>query len=264
MDMLEHKPRRRLLLRLERSLDSHAMPSSCSASYTVSEERMCFYDDDEVQEQNTRVSWQTVLIKHRPPPHRLLPQGRIVPSLPTQFYLDSPVRIHEDDLRSFINLCGAVWTKVLNADSRHDLGHGNLVRHPPTIYVFYVRDYQRTVTILITFGQCERKRLAEDGQTSAVAPVWATVRTIWMMQWQRDKDNISRSDVGHVCLEDHVQNWPNSQKIFNLDGEGQSQTLGDATLSFTPCPINPRRTLVLHPSFRSVYARERTATSAHR
>ncbi|RDX47102.1 hypothetical protein OH76DRAFT_794492 [Lentinus brumalis] len=59
------------------------------------------------------------------------------------------------------------------------------------------------------------------------------------------------ADPLHDCSRDHVLRWPGLRKRFELHVRDACLPVV-VTLSFTRCPLNPERTLVLDASYHRV------------
>ncbi|RDX43427.1 HET-domain-containing protein [Lentinus brumalis] len=58
--------------------------------------------------------------------------------------------------------------------------------------------------------------------------------------------------VGHRCPGDHVATWPDLRKMFVCEEPNEPGWWEAFTLAFTPCPMNPNDTLVLHAWHRAI------------
>ena len=276
-DALVHHdvPETHFLLCLEKDPVDYARPSSCSASYIVSNERILYNwprrtftsnacSDD--RETTLHARWETVLIRHRPPLNRLPGQladtrTPFIPPIPIQSSLIAPVRFDEARIRSFMGQfrsCSRV--KVLNSaiDQASDL---------PTTYAFFCDLVPlEWFTVIVRAGRCCREVPSEPGpQLEDDYPsIWATISGI---AWGLGDPNMSESemeakvvslstDSSHCCREDHVSQWPMYQKTFYMTIRHRlhwalSPTVRwhAVTLSFSPCPINPGGTLILRASY---------------
>ncbi|RDX40462.1 HET-domain-containing protein [Lentinus brumalis] len=238
---------RRVFLHLEPDPDSEAI-SSRRTSYRVGEPRQTgdfFLTGDEayfVRPPDGPPSWKEVLIKHRPRLHRApgqLPGSttfRFTPAIPMQLTFDAPVRFPEARIRQFLIQshsnrfeirgagCFSLWTAGPNL---------------PTAYSFLRHVDGRC--IIIKVGQCPRVWEWPPRKQRRLQAVWATVTVTDYLNspWGIDVPL-------HDCSQDHVLQWPDLRKRFEVPYE--RETL-EVTLSFTPCPLNPKRTLILRASF---------------
>ncbi|RDX40881.1 hypothetical protein OH76DRAFT_280953 [Lentinus brumalis] len=181
-------------------------------------------------------SWKEVFIRHRPPLHRApgeLPASTMfefTPAIPMQLSFDAPVRFPEARIRQF----------MIQSNSRNFKIHGAGLDSPwradssvPTAYVFL-----GALRTTIVVGQCQQEGpLGEQRQPKAL---WATCTVSANRLWFEGKiGKLTR----HDCSEDHVLQWPDLRKTF-----GSATMPMMVTLSFTPCPLNPERTLILEAS----------------
>ncbi|KAI0708166.1 heterokaryon incompatibility protein-domain-containing protein [Cerioporus squamosus] len=196
-------------------------------------------------------SWQEVLIRHRPPSHRLpgqLSDTRtfFIPPMPMQLVLDSPFRFDNAHIRKFMHEFGADCVHVLGAESQSSqLADSNLL----TSYVF---ERSSSQFIVIQVGQCQRDWVPGDLPRPAPGPIWAKVRGVATMTASpRAKEEAMKfaRDPSHNCLEDHVSRWPTLRKRFHLNVPWFLLcTMSPVILTFTACPISPERTLLLDAS----------------
>ncbi len=193
-----------------------------------------------------RASWQEVLIRHQPRPHRL--PGEVtdsdryfIPATPEQLLFDAPFRFDEARVRRFMVEAGVEHVDIRNANVRPSrMADSSL----PTAYHFG----DLPLTLVIMVGQCRQEWLPRD--LSLPAPIWAQVST--RASWSGRVDEAIMKlldDPLHDCVEDHVSLWPAQQKTFVLDGSVWYGRAGVVTLSFASCPLNPGRTLVMDASF---------------
>ena len=262
----------RFLLCLEKDPDSQVWPGSPRRpSYIVCYSRVLQIIDPPqrvdkyvFEGRTVHASWQTVLIRHRLPPPRLPGQllqlahshssAPWIPPMPLQFSLGAPFRFDEAHIRKFLQQSRAGWVEVRNAGfPEHPTGAGKPSHHPnPTTYTF-IRQTLYKRAIVIRVGECPWER--KSSSPSRPAPLWATVSSITVTMSVRRGSSGSMNaqlaglsrDARHCCLEDHVLHWPDSRKQFDLDIPYPESAA--VTLSFTRCPINPARTLVLDASF---------------
>ncbi len=247
---------RRVFLHLELDPDSQAS-SFHSLSYQVGNPRLTgiypgtkYFD---VRPPDGPASWKEVLIRHRPPPRRApgqLPDSAMsdfTPAIPMQLTFDAPVRFPEARIRK------------LRTDSKFDRfeihgagvnSHWTADSNLPTAYTFmrYGCGY-----FVIRVGQCQQERRLR-GEQHRFNAIWATVTDSSGTGGQTEISKFS-TDAGHDCSQDHVSQWPESRKTFELPFAGINLfVLSDAvTLSFTRCPLNPERTLILDASYHLRY-----------
>ncbi len=254
---------RRVFLHLELDPDSQASASH-RLSYQVGYLRLTgirpntkYFD---VRPPNGPPSWKEVLLRHRPPPLGApgeLPNSstfKFIPAMPMQLTFDAPFRFPEARIRKLLT---DSWSE------RFDI-HGAGVHFPwradsnlSTAYVFVRHDG----SFVIRVGQCQQERRLP-GEQHRFNAIWATVTTgphhiaKDTVEWQTETSKFS-TDTGHDCSQDHVSQWPDLRKMFELD-------LGfiptpKVTLYFAPCPLNPMRTLILDASFYLPYILARGA-----
>ncbi|RPD58014.1 HET-domain-containing protein [Lentinus tigrinus ALCF2SS1-7] len=276
----------RYLLCLEKDLDSDAArPSSCSASYIVCDLRLYDYtpprrpgrttsDRYELHGQTVYASWQTVLIRHQPPsqrlPGQLLLDSRtpFIPVSPVQLRSDASFRFDDAHVRKFFHQFSGGRLDVRNLSAELPVSGPSTLRsrtssHPEqqhplatTAYTFSKNSRSESLAIVIRVGEC-RSSGGGHGRSAPTPSVWATVSGVALSsRFSSDyiDEQISElsNDSRHHCLEDHVSQWRDYEKTFDLDMIQNTRAYHNAaavTLSFTPCPINPRRTLILDASF---------------
>lgn len=199
------------------------------------------------KEAGPRARWQEVLIRHQPPLHRLArrvtaPDRCFIPANPRGLVFNAPFRFDESRMRRFMVEAGITRVEIHNANVRRSpqLTDSNL----PITYHF-------DAALVIMVGQCRQDWLPRD--QSRPAPIWVQVsmRSLWRGVVD---EAIMRllDDPLHDCLEDHISLWPNLRKTFALDTRARDseRLAGAVTLSFSPCPLNPGRTLVMDASFQ--------------
>ncbi|RDX40888.1 hypothetical protein OH76DRAFT_281039 [Lentinus brumalis] len=253
---------RRVFLHLELDPDGSQASSFHRLSYQVGDPRLTGIDADGkyfgVRPPDEPQSWKEVLVKHRPPLRRApgqLPDSvmsEFTPAIPMQLTFDAPVRFPEARIRKLLTdssfdrfeIHGAGVNSLWTADS-------NL----PTAYVFvrYGHGY-----FVIRVGQCQQERRLR-GEQHRFNAIWATLTSSAQrvandtVEWEMEISKFS-TNTGHDCSQDHVSQWPESRKTFEL--QFNEQRLGDepdVTLSFTRCPLNPERTLILDASYNDLY-----------
>ncbi len=230
----------RVFLHLELDLDSQAS-SAHRLSYQIGYPRLTGIagsrDYFDVRPPDGPPSWKEVLIRHRPllcrSPRGQLPDSmwRFIRAIPMQLTFDAPVRFPETCIKQFLmqsmgysfDICGAGIYTQWRADSS-----------VPTAYIFQVM----FATIIIKVGQCQQT--GSLGEQHRLQSIWATVSAEYLLS--NDLDPI------HDCSQDHVLQWPDLQKTFKLKSHCVMRRV---TLSFTRCPLNPERTLILKASCRS-------------
>ena len=200
--------------------------------------------------------WREIYIAHRPPPD-------IAASVPlhtlTGSSVDSPFRFTRQGLSSLFQPEGRKPEWELEATNNYNLSKhrgGNLSR--PIVLVFKQRQYALDVTdrIVVLLGICA----GPDGQdstsgSSTSSPSWcgqhwATVR------FYHVGEQPPLELPGHACSTDHIGGWDGLARTFK-----ETQALLDRhslTLSFMPCPINRRATLVVNMSYKGEWKRSRT------
>ncbi|RDX47125.1 HET-domain-containing protein [Lentinus brumalis] len=231
-------------------------------SYRVGDPRLTGIDADGkyfgVRPPDEPQSWKEVLVKHRPPLRRApgqLPDSvmsEFTPAIPIQLTFDAPVRFPEARIRKLLTdssferfeIHGAGVNSLWTADS-------NL----PTAYVFvrYGHGY-----FVIRVGQCQQERRLR-GEQHRFDAIWATLTYSAQhvakdtVEWETEISKFS-TDTGHDCSQDHVSQWPKSRNTFRLQFSEHCLDESDAvTLSFTRCPLNPERTLILDASYHRLY-----------
>lgn len=259
--------RRGFLLCLEKHLDAHAKPSSCHASYIICDsERISYYHrqphmmaDEYIMAdgQITRSSWQTILIRHRPPPFPVPGQladsrAPFIPAIPIQFQLDALLRLNEASFQNFMRQCWSDRMEVRNATSLYP---SKEVSHLPTTYVFHCTATVYYSTIIIAFGKCYQGLSLDQPHPLVDVPAWATVRILDETEPHEVEKQVTEHSKSsrHCCGEDHIERWLNLRKTFDF----RMPYIGTASvvLSFTPCTLNPQRTLILDASFHYVWSR---------
>ncbi len=226
----------RLYLALEPDSDNAA--SSCDRlSYHVCQFRLTHYPFDEPP------SWKEVLIRHRPP--LLLAPGELpasftssfIPAISMQLTLDAFVRFPETRIRQFLKQSGSERIQIRGGgfDSPDSTAASNL----PTAYIFTrFCDF-----VVIRVGYCQQGW--SHGEQCRPKGIWAraVISDDQINDAAREvKINKVSTDPLHDCSQDHVLQWPDLQKMFPMNRK-------QVTLSFTPCPLNPERTLVLTASY---------------
>ncbi len=197
-------------------------------------------------------SWKEVLIRHRPPlrrtPGQLPDSGTLsfTPAIPMQLTFDPPVRFPEARIRQFMK----------QSFSSHFEIHGAGLHSPwtadhylSTAYVFWG---QPSYCIIIKVGRCPRKWEPPPRKQCQLQAVWATV----IVKYYPSPPRISGAemvspDTIHDCSQDHVSQWPDLRKTFEVGFGYYSTKTAKVTLSFTRCPINPEGTLILDASVRT-------------
>ena len=209
-----------------------------------------------IDAQPAAATWQDVLIRHRPPPRRLpgeLPDTRssFIPPMPMQLILDAPVRFDEGRIQQFMQESGLELDEVRNAEDPWRVGPGLT-----TVYVF--TDPLMTMELVIKVGQCDW--VLRRGVDPAA--IWATVEVF-------TASGIAYRDQSyHDCLDDHVVAWRESRRCFSFSFQNHWGEVVTAwvELSFEPCPINPKRTLVMTASYQEVerYRPRPSSPSSHK
>ncbi|TFK82485.1 HET-domain-containing protein [Polyporus arcularius HHB13444] len=234
---------RPVFLHLEPDPDSEAS-SSRRTSYRVGEPRLTGSEEyDDACPPDGPPSWKEVIIRHRPPLHRApgqLPVSatfRFTPAIPMQLTLDAPVRFPEARIWQFLiqsesdrfEIRGAGLESPWTAESTH-----------PVAYVFVGLQYT-----IIRIGRCHQD--GPPGEQRRPEAIWATLSIGYVgdndIEGEAEISKVS-ADTLHDCSQDHVLQWPNLRKRFTIPFKKE------VTLSFTPCPLNPERTLVLEASCR--------------
>ncbi len=194
-------------------------------------------------------SWNEVLIRHRPP---LCPQLRYstastftVPAIPMQLTLDAPFRFPDARIRQFLFQSRSTRFEVRGGGGHSPwMADSNL----PTQYVFANYSSSRFI-IVVVVGHCQQER--SPGKQCRPEGIWATVSARYSVGrvWEDLDAEISKllTDTLHDCSQDHVLQWPDLRKRFKVYRHGHSTVA--VTLSFTPCPLNPKGTLVLEASY---------------
>ncbi len=242
---------RRVFLHLERDPDSQTRPLRCP-SYRVGDPRlggMSLNIPSRDASPDGPPSWMEVLIRLRPLGVPDSATSGFIPAIPMHLAFDAPVRFPEAGIRQFMfdALCqafdvrGAGLSLPWMADSKLT-----------TTYIFsrYNGD------ILIRVGQCQ-----QDGPSGEHRRIWATVSGFWGADTEIEAviSKVS-TDSQHDCSKDHILQWPDLRKRFELNHERFEV---DVTLSFTPCPLNPERTLILEASYRHICSHTSRAESQY-
>ena len=204
-----------------------------------------------IDEKIFHASWQDILLRHRPPPRRLVGQplldpSNVLPAIPWQLTLDAPFRFDKAHIEKFMRQSSESRVKVYLPSVARGASDPNV----SATYVFSSRWHHR---LLIQIGRC----VSGEGRhlTSAV---WA--RVIYLLQQKLEEETVELADdPEHDCSYDHVSSWPGLQKTFALDtvtecdDEEHRSWLAQqvVTLSFTPCRLN-RRTLILNATYGKV------------
>ena len=248
----------RLLLCLEDDPDNQARPSSCSASYRMRFPRILRIPPMReggryvIEGLSAYASWKTVLLRHRPPPHRgppLVPThrgDRLLPKLPGLSVGPPPFRFEFALAERFTAQFHGSW---MSLGSHVDSGSSGKHDHPAATYIFGRKDEDRRVfySVVIRVGHCDKS--AQPTSTTAPAPIWATVSDIALplgdqpQSEMQDRVTALADNPRHRCAEDHIAQWHDSHRMFKLHTEYAGSAA--VTLSFKPCSVNPGRTLVL-------------------
>ena len=213
--------------------------------------------------QTVHASWRDVLIRHRLPlPEQFTDADRAVfiPAVPIQLALDAAFRFDEAHIQKFLRESGSIRVEHRNAHFRSPFLEDTSDVDSPTAFIFFPNSHRLMVTdgsehlgypIMIKVGQCHRvsspQQLPSGLQdpSQPVPVLWATVNLSPLTASYQHSDvesRVSWSDPMHDCLSDHVSQWPDLRKWFDLRRAA-------VTLSFTPCPISPMRTLVMDASY---------------
>lgn len=246
----------RVFLHLEHDPDSPAS-SSHRPSYRVSDDRLAvsgglYTEYADICLPDGPPSWKEVLIKHRP--LLLLAPGQLsstntervfIPPNPMQLMFDAPFRFPEAHIKRFLAGSWSSRLEIRGAELHCSWTAGS---NPPTTFIFTLA-HDLISFILIRVGQCQQE--GPSGEQRGHQALWATASAyLWSRtdraEWIR-KAKISEvsTETIHDCSQDHVLQWPDLRKSFDLEHE--YYTL-EVTLSFTPCPLNPERTLILNAS----------------
>ena len=185
--------------------------------------------------------WREIYIAHRPPPD-------IVASIPlhtlTSSSVSSPFRFTKQGSSSLFQHEGRRPGWELETPSNlWQHRRGKLSR--PIVLVFKQRQYALDVTdrIVVLLGLCAGPDGPDSTPGSSISSQsrcgqhWATVR------FYHVGEQPSFELLGHACPADHIGAWDGRARTFK-----DTQALLDRhslTLSFMPCPINPRGTLVV-------------------
>ncbi len=233
------------------------MSSSLCPSYRVAFRRLAGHG--EYADRYVHVSppdgppaWTEVLIRHRPPLSRApgqLPDFvafKSTPAIPMQLTFDAPVRFPEARIRRFLIQSWSFRFEIrgagLNSPWRADSSL-------PTAYIFVKWSH----SIIIKIGKCQRKGLP--GEQLSPKAIWATVNTGRLRSddigFEAEISTVSNNTL-HRCSQDHVLQWPNLRKRFEVDDEWLTGHMEEVTLSFAPCPLNPGTTLILAASYRCI------------
>ncbi|RPD54167.1 HET-domain-containing protein [Lentinus tigrinus ALCF2SS1-6] len=211
-----------------------------------------------IRGRSASASWRTILIKHRPSPHRLPGQlsdprtPSFIPAAPTQLALDTPFRFDEACIQRFMCQSRMGKVEVRNGQfcESRVVNLGN--KPPPTAYIF-TGGSVLFPHIIIKIGQCGQEGFPTGDQPwlPRRAPVWAKVHFVWV--GRNDGPDITTKlsdDAEHDCWGDHIMKWSRLQKSFHVDRDLFDTVVEDKiTLSFKRCPINPGGTLVLDASY---------------
>ncbi|TFK82554.1 HET-domain-containing protein [Polyporus arcularius HHB13444] len=241
----------RVFLRLEYDPDSQAS-SSRRLIYQVGQPRLVTAIDSvtnwAIFPPDERPSWKDVLIRHRPLVRRApghLPDSttsRFTPAIPMQLTFDAPVRFPDACIRQFLTQSKSDSFEIRGAGLCSPwTDDSNL----PTAYVFVEYGHSSIIKV----GQCQQGR--SPGKQRRPKATWATISEIYVHEeyedmWEAEVSKAS-TNARHDCLQDHVSRWPNLRKRFTMD---RGRFVAEVTLSFAPCPLNPKRTLVLDASYR--------------
>lgn len=272
-------------LRLAPDPTSPEVPSRRS-SYVIDHTRI---DCPEFEKSLAPRTWETVLVRDRPPPSLLPGQfswndvAQPILRAPMQFGFNAPFRFDNKSARTFVHESSA---QIVNVDIT-PLPESS--SHLMATYTFGTPKCHFTIRV----GECLRDR---EVHANATAPVWVTFHAdrsdVPYTRGQDSKEMTEKwtetlpKDGKHCCGTDHVLQWPeewteepeNSEPGKSEDSEmyweAQDQTqvipqysnsnndqktfqklfrlLGNHTvcLSFERCPINPMRTLILKASYQ--------------
>lgn len=211
-----------------------------------------------------RASWQSILLRHRPPPRRLVGQTladpyNFLPAIPWQNTLNAPFRFDKAHIQKFMRQSPESLLKVYLPDpNRQKSGPRGRDSDSAVTYAFFSVGNH---CIIIQVGRCLSRQMRRP--TSAV---WARV----VHSVSRDDEEVIvrlANDPEHSCSHHHVSQWPGLQKTFRLDTVTMHDLAKYMTLltkqivilSFTPCPMNPR-TLVLDATYEDLRVQQRNGS----
>ncbi len=219
------RPASRLLLRLTKDPDTLAGPeSSRRKSYIVDASRLLWIEPPKkslryvIAGRQARGSWQMVLIRHRPPPHRLPgqllladPRNPFIPAVPAQLVVDTPFRFDEVHIQKFGRQFGASSMTIWDSPTM-------------TTYAFaFERSWSPTWNIVIRVGRkCPHaSKLHQFLRPPALNTVWATVtvlvsagRILRSSSWSEgaaeppQAGDQTTSQVGSLCMGNPPERTP--------------------------------------------------------
>ncbi|RPD57969.1 HET-domain-containing protein [Lentinus tigrinus ALCF2SS1-7] len=185
----------------------------------------------------TSWTWKEVNLLQSPPAHSYT-QTSVTGSVPIPPMLfnqimNPPFRFPESNIRSLLNNLDRYWTFGQYRLSSVIALEGSR----PAVFTF--TDPMRVAPLVIRVGVCKSHPPMSPSSPGRheYGALWATAH--WASMWETpDPSSGDRED--HACPADHVRTWPGLSRTFDPHCP--------ITLSFAPCPLNPRSTLVLHAS----------------
>ena len=176
--------------------------------------------------------WKEVYLAHRPPPGAA---SAPAPPLPITLGFSAPFRIPQRHIDDFLRDPPLNNHLRLVSISSPPLPWNGT---PPVVLSF---DGDK-ISFQVILGRCTAwppSDTSSDGYDD-VGPHWARIT---FGQWA--PESMGQSD--HTCDVDHIGEWPNWVKTFiGTMKEKWSPVNFPVRMSFTPCPLNPGETLIVH------------------
>lgn len=201
--------------------------------------------------ETVRASWQEVLIRHRPPLRRLPgqlsdPRTTSIPPVPMQLSLDSPFRFDPAHIRKFMHEFATDRVSIFAAEPhRSHMADSGLA-------LTYLFERSSSEFIIIQAGHCQRDWVPGTHPRPAPGPIWAKVSGVASLTSPtraREEAMKLKKGPAHDCFDDHISRWSGLRKTFHLNVPWYHlAAMSPVILTFTPCPINPERTLILDAS----------------
>jgi hypothetical protein len=101
--------------------------------------------------------------------------------------------------------------------------------------------------ITIHLGRCAKLGQHRPPRPGTDGPHWAYIEVLEPPDSEPSGASLLSPVPSHQCSEHHIRDWPLRAKAFDLPGRLASDAkLLSLRLLFTPCPMNPSETLVVH------------------
>ena len=179
--------------------------------------------------------WKEVNLVHRPPPGIETEQ---IASIPIDLPVSTPFRFWH--FHTFLRELSLNSTFVLSSVDAPPLPWSG---NPPVKFIFkglFDQAASHRHAFAIHLGRC-----------ASTGAHWARVQFSMELRegsaWATTSATPYEALQTHACPTDHIQEWPLRTKVFNVpvDQRMHARYFG-FRLAFTPCPLNPVDTLVLH------------------